>query len=166
MSRREPWSARALGRGAVAVFLLGVLAVFFNRAIIWYSPAEADMSSKSNLKWEFADGRKPERFIVARLDRIEKESGGIFGLRRSPSFADSLPDARILEGTATGPGAGGGAVSLRLPGPEVPSVRKGDRVAFGIVGANTCICVLAPPANVKDEQLPDWLSKQDCGPAR
>jgi hypothetical protein len=123
----------------------------------------AASTQPKNLKWEWPDGRKPDRFLAIGLTNVAKEGGGLFGIRRSPSFTDTLPDARVLEGkVATGP-LGGSPVRLRAPGGEIPGLSAGDRAAFGMIGDQVCICVLKVPAEVQDAQLADWTARQSCG---
>jgi hypothetical protein len=128
--------------------------------------AEATMSAnpeRTGLRWEGRDNRVPDRFLVLRVQRVEKEGGGLFGLRRSPSLAENLPDATILEGEEIGPSGNGARVTLHLPGADLPPVNRGDRVVLGVVGENACICVLAPPSHLADDQVAGWASSQPCG---
>ena len=120
----------------------------------------ADMKT---LKWEWPDKRKPDSFLVVALTGVSKEGGGLFGIRRSPSLADTLPDARILEGRIATRPPGGDLVRLRAPGAEIPELHTADRVAFGLVGDRVCICVLRVPPELTDSELPKWLAEQPCG---
>lgn len=116
-----------------------------------------------NLYWEGAADRQPRSFLIVTLTNTVKDAGGLFGIRRSPSFADSLPDAHVLEGRVeTGP-LGGNSVRLRAPGAEIPDLREGDRAALGMVSDLACICVLRIPAGMAEERLPNWLAQQRCG---
>jgi hypothetical protein len=116
-----------------------------------------------NLHWEGAADRKPASFLIVTIANFAKEGGGLFGIRRSPSFADALPDARVLEGRVTTGPLSGNTVRLRAPGAELPDLHRGDRAAFGMVSDQACICVLLVPADMTDAQLPDWLAHQRCG---
>jgi hypothetical protein len=114
------------------------------------------------LQWQGAADRSPSRFIAMRVGRIEKEGGGLFGIRNSPSLAGALPDARIVEGTPIGPR--GGAIKLRAPNGELPSgLASGARVVLGLVDDSHIICILAPPAETADEDLEAWAKTQPCG---
>jgi hypothetical protein len=116
----------------------------------------------TNLKWEWPGGREPDRFLAIGLTRVAKEGGGWFGIRRSPSLADSLPDATIIEGKVTSGMLRGSPVRLRAPGAEIPQLHAGDRAAFGMIGDHVCVCVLIVPSTVTDADLPDWLARQTC----
>jgi hypothetical protein len=132
---------------------------------ICYSPVEADMAPKNQdrtLNWEYPADRDPGQFLLVRIDDAEKEGGGIFGIRRSPSLAGAMPDAMNWTGTIVDGESSGDRVHIRVPGEDVPSVHKGDRVALGIVEGTTCICVLVPPANLDLAQARAWLAGQSC----
>ena len=116
-----------------------------------------------SLHWEGAADRNPSTFLIVTVTDIAKEGGGLFGIRRSPSFADALPDARVLEGRVTTGPLSGRDVRLRAPGAELPDLHRGDRAAFGLIGEEACICVLSVPSGMTDEQLPAWLAQQRCG---
>jgi hypothetical protein len=115
------------------------------------------------LHWEGAADRTPGNFLIVTLTDVAKEGGGMFGIRQSPSFADALPDARVLEGRVdTGP-LRGATVRLRAPGGELPDLHRGDRAAFAMVSDQACICVVHIPTGMRDDQLPNWLAQQRCG---
>lgn len=123
------------------------------------------MSSSQPLqfKWEGVAGRTPERFVVVRLERAAQEGGGLFGLRRTPSFIGNLPDAVVLEGKAVTGEAAGREVVLRAPGGELPALARGDRVALGLVEGSVCIGVLKVPAEISDAHAEEWAARQGCG---
>ena len=139
-----------LAAGALAVVIVGLEAM-------------AASTEPANLQWEWPADRRPDRFLAVQLSDFHKEGGGWFGIRRSPSLANSLPDARILEGKVLNGPLTGHAVRLRAPGGELPKLARGDRAAFGMVDDKTCICVLRVPANVAAPQLDEWLAQQSCG---
>jgi hypothetical protein len=116
-----------------------------------------------NLHWEGAADRQPGSFLIVILTNAAKEAGGLFGIRQSPSFADTLPDARVLEGRVEIGPLSGNSVRLRAPGAEIPDLHQGDRAAFGMVSDQACICVLLVPAGMTEERLPSWLAQQRCG---
>jgi hypothetical protein len=116
-----------------------------------------------SLRWEGAADRKPTGFLIVTLTDVAEEGGGLFGIRRSPSFADALPDAHILEGSVENGPLSGSIVRLRAPGAELPDLHRGDRAAFGMVSDQACICVLHVPPGMTKEQLLNWLAQQRCG---
>ncbi len=115
-----------------------------------------------SLKWEYPAGRTPERFLTIQLDKVEKEGRGFLGIRRSPSMADAMDDARLWTGTVADGDLGGSKVHIRVPGEDVPEAAKGDRVALGLVEGTICICVRKPPPNLDTAQTRSWLASQSC----
>ena len=120
-------------------------------------------SSRSDpLQWQGAADRTPVRFIAMRVGGVEKDGGGLFGIRNSPSLAGALPDARIVEGAAIG--EAGGPIKVRAPGGELPpGLGAGARVVLGMVDETHVICILAPPDDVADDALAAWAGTQSCG---
>lgn len=146
MTRSPRTSSRVIG---LAATLIGLMTMSF-------------AAEPKTLHWEGAADRKPDSFLIVTLTDIGKEGGGLFGIRRSPSFADALPDARVLEGrVATGP-LSGTSLRLRAPSAELPDLHRGDRAALGLVGDAACICVLHVPPGMTEDQLPGWLAQQRC----
>lgn len=119
-----------------------------------------------HLTWEWADGRKPERFLVVRVHKVAKDRGGPLGVGKSPSMAAALPDATNLEGSLIhgADGRSDATVALTLPGVEASSVSTGDRVALGIVSGDVCICVARAPRDLPDTGLAAWVGTIVCKP--
>lgn len=118
-----------------------------------------------NLAWEWPGDSKPDARMVVRVDNLTAQrDGGPFGLRRSPSIAASLPEPVELSGTVISGESdwAGRAISLVLPSAEIAGVRSDDRVALGVLGAGTCICVEKLPREIADHRLRSWLAAWDC----
>jgi hypothetical protein len=114
------------------------------------------------LAWQW--GGLAEHRILARVDRVEKEGGGLFGILRSPSMADSLPDARLVHASIVAGGEAGQEVVLRIPDRELPPTRAGDLLAVGYTADNRAICVERPPAGLAEDALQSWLGGWRCEP--
>lgn len=140
-----------------------VLAAGALAAALFATGAGVIAMASTELVWQGAAGRAPDRFMAVRIDGNEPEGGGLFGIQRSPSLAGALPDAHVLKATAIGPGAGGSTLSLRIPGGELPPLGQGDRALFGMVGEAICLCVLKPPEDVPPERFAKWAAGQPCG---
>jgi len=114
------------------------------------------------LTWEWAAERTPTSRILVEVSQIRKEGGGLFGLKKSPSIIENVPDGHILTGVVVLGDHVGRSVSLRMPGFEIPDISEGDRVGLGLIGEGICICVVPLPAGLSDSQLEDWLGAFRC----
>jgi hypothetical protein len=115
------------------------------------------------LVWQGAADRKPTRFLALRVDAVRKESGGLFGIGRSPSLAGSMPDARVVDGQAVSAEGKAVSIQLRAPGGELPAgLAQGGRLALGLVDATHVICMWVPPDSVTDADLPAWAAQLSC----
>ncbi len=100
--------------------------------------------------------------MAARVVKVERDSGGLFGIRNSPSMAGALPDPRVI--TATALGSDSGPLRVRVPGGELSEeVVVGNRVVVGLVDEAHVICILTPPPSLPDEGLTAWAKTQKCG---
>lgn len=147
-----------LARGALVALCYTVICLI---------PVEAAMAQTNPdlaLTWEYPAGRSAERFLMVRLGKVEKEGGGLFGIRRSPSMADALDDARLWTGTVVNGDLAGSAVHIRVPGVDVPEASQGDLVALGIAEGSICICVRKPPTDLDSARTHAWLASQTCLP--
>jgi hypothetical protein len=116
------------------------------------------------LRWEWPADRTAQARIAIRVDAIEPVSAGWFGLGRTPSIAENLPDPMRLRGAVVGTGQGDlrGTLAILLPRLELPALAPGDRAAIGVLG-RACICIAAIPPEVGESQLAEWLSRWPCG---
>jgi len=118
----------------------------------------------TTLKWEWPAGRKPEVRLALHLEQVEEQSTGLFGLGKSPSIVQNLPEPMHLAGEVlAGDAAKHGAhtIELVVPRKEIPGIGKADRVALGIVQEKICICIEKIPAEVSN--LDGWLAQWSCG---
>ncbi|KAA5605235.1 hypothetical protein F1188_11730 [Roseospira marina] len=121
-------------------------------------------SSKTlSLTWEWAADRAPTGRLLMEVTRIRKEGGGLFGLRKTPSLIDTMPEGHVVTGVVLqGDADVGRPVSLRMPGFEIPDIAAGDRVGLGLIGDETCICMVPVPADLAEEQIEGWLGSFAC----
>jgi hypothetical protein len=118
------------------------------------------MSSASDplrLSWQW--NRSPNHALSLVIDRIAPESGGLFGILRSPSLADALPDGQVLEGHVAAadilPLAS--AVVVRIPKRELPPLATGQHVAIGYTDDAAAVRIAATPAGLSAQAEADWL---------
>lgn len=117
----------------------------------------------TELTWEGAAGRRPERFAILRVTGVEAEGGGFLGLRRVPGLPGYMPDGHRLTGDVLAGGTAGGGIVLRAPGGMLAGLAPGATVALGLVAADRCICILRVPEGMAPEAAVDWAGTQPCG---
>ncbi len=123
------------------------------------NPVQDD--AKYELRWEWPAGRQPEKKLLGVVDRIEKQGDGLFGVGRSPSIAENLPDATRVSGRLIGL-PGNAVFSLVLPKLELGDIAKHDKVGLAIIGESACVCITKAPDGLDDEALRAWLKAWDC----
>lgn len=103
------------------------------------------MSADIELKWEWSAGRLPEQNLLVHVNAIRKISDGLFGVSRSPSLSDSLPDPQILKGTVvnTSNELDGKSISIVIPKLEIESIKSDGYAVLGLVDKSTCICIIS-----------------------
>ena len=117
--------------------------------------------------WQWRADRSLDQRAAVRLVSVERESGGLFGLGRSPSLGGALPDPRRVEAVVVAvdrPGtlATGERLRFRLPALELGDAAPGALMVIGIIG--TMVVCLAPvPTAIPEEGLADWLPEAPCG---
>jgi hypothetical protein len=118
----------------------------------------------SHYQWEWPADRKPHNRILVKINKLEKQGEGIFGVKNSPSIASNLPDAMVLEGIVVQSDTKMAEQSLVLTFPkiEIPDIAIGDKIALGIVENDVCICAEKLPASVEASQEAEWLSNWNC----
>lgn len=112
------------------------------------------------LTWQGAAGRRPQRFLVARVTGVEREGGGLLGVRRSPSL-NAVPDAHLVSAVTSGDT--GRALRLRVPGADAAGLAEGATIVVGVVEGGRYICLLRPPAGMAADAIPAWAAGQPCG---
>ncbi len=114
------------------------------------------MAADIRLNWEWPADRELSDKLVIKVTSIANHESGWFGLKRSPSIVEGVPDPVDLTGEILrgGRALAGQSVSLMLPRLELEGIIEGDIVAIGLLEATTCICLkkLADP----DEDLSTW----------
>lgn len=101
------------------------------------------MSADLELRWEWPADRQVQNKLLVRVTNIKEQGGGLFGINKSPSIADNLPDPVILTGTIikSSNNTDGKTVSIVVPKPEIESINSGDHGLFGLVNGSVCICI-------------------------
>lgn len=123
-------------------------------------------SRAAQITREWAHGRKPDRFIVVRVDKVAPDDGGLFGIGKSPSIAGSHPDPHKIEGEVVwGKGPDDASrVAVVVPGAEGRTIASGDRLAMGMLGPATTICILKAPADLPGTGFEAWVRTVECKP--
>jgi len=120
---------------------------------------------RQTFQWEWPADRTAEKFLLATVTSIEKQKTGLMGVNKSPSIADTLPDAHRITGTIIDGGKQFKKkyFSLLLPKVELGDVAVHDTVGLGIVENTICICISKVPDTAKgrDRQM-QWLSSWRC----
>jgi hypothetical protein len=110
------------------------------------------------LSWQW--NRPASHAVLVAVDSVAAESGGFFGILHSPSIADALPDAQVLNGRilATDGGSAGHSVTLRIPKHELPALAPGQHVAIGYTDDNAAVRIAAAPPGMTAEAEATWLT--------
>jgi hypothetical protein len=120
----------------------------------------------TRLGWEWRAERALEQRVGVRLTRVKRESGGLFGIGRSPSLGGSLPDAQVVRADVLavdrpGPAEVGNTIEFRIPKFELKGAESGTLVAIGIIGQNV-VCLAPAAAGVAASSFGSWLSEAPC----
>ena len=118
----------------------------------------------TTLTWEWPANRKPDARLAVRLEVVEEQGAGLFGIGKSPSIAENLPEPTRLDGevlAVSGNKPATHAIEVVVPRREIPGIGRGDRVAMGLVQGKTCSCIEKIPADVAN--LDGWLAQWSCG---
>jgi hypothetical protein len=110
-----------------------------------------------NLSWQW--NRPASHAVLVAVESIAPESGGLFGVLRSPSLADALPDAQILRGhVLMGDTAYvGRPLTMRIPRPELPQLAPGQNIAIGYTDDYAAVRIAAVPTNIATDAASAWL---------
>lgn len=116
------------------------------------------MAADIDLKWEFPADREANEKLLVKIEKIKKESGGLFGTKKSPSLVDAFPEATRVSGVILSEDKNikGKSVELVLPGLELEGIAKNGFAMLGLVDTNTCICIKPVESESVD------LSKVSC----
>lgn len=111
------------------------------------------MSADIEFTWQWPAERSAEQKILVQVDSINTSSGGLFSALKSPSLADTLPDAQVLSARVvnTDKVLDGKSITLLVPKLEIQSVEPGGYVVLGMVEETICICIT--PVDSKDVDL-------------
>ena len=111
------------------------------------------MSADIELQWEWPAERSSEQKILVQIEKIKAKGGGFFGIGKSPSIADNLPDAQVVSGKIlnTNERLDGKSFSLTVPKLEIESIKSGSYAVLGLVENTICICIT--PVASRDTNL-------------
>ena len=114
------------------------------------------MATDLNLKWEWPAQRQPQLKLVMMVNDLKAADKGWFGLKRSPSLVEGLPDPITLQGTVVkgDPSLLQKSIAVTLPKLEADFLSKGDLAALGVLDNHVCICIRKLQS--VDEDLSDW----------
>ena len=121
-------------------------------------------SSELELTWQWSAGRSPDHRILVSIKSLKEGDSGWFGINKSPSIADNLPDpmivnASVLEGPEDWVGR---EVVLVIPRPELGDIQSGDKVGLGVINNDTCICAVKSPTLSDESALKAWTASFEC----
>ncbi len=131
--------------------MISLLNNFFDRAalscIVFLSlmfSGGCAMSADVKLKWEWPADRTIEDKIVVKIKSIKKEGGGFFGLKKSPSLANSFPGPVIVTGSIENSNGSiqGKVVEVTVPQLEISGITEGDYAMLGLVETGICVCIV------------------------
>lgn len=102
------------------------------------------MSADIELNWEWPAKRAVEDRLLVKIESVKKESGGLFGIKKSPSLAASLPDPFVVNGVVMNTDSHLQGKSLKFVAPklELEGITSGSYVMLGLINHTTCICVV------------------------
>lgn len=114
------------------------------------------MATDLNLKWEWPAERQPTFKLVVAVSDVSEASSGWFGIKKSPSLVNGLPDPVTLKGTIVSDDAGlrNKTVTITLPKLEAGAISKHNFAAIGVLENDVCICIRKLQS--ADEDLSDW----------
>lgn len=114
------------------------------------------MATDLNLKWEWPAERQPALKLAVLVADVGAADKGWFGIKRSPSLVEGIPDPIELKGTVINGDRSllQKSITITLPRLEAESIGKGDFAAIGVLDNNVCICI--KKLATADEDLSDW----------
>lgn len=152
-------------RGASAVVL------FFGFILLVCSELKLDgvhamAQSTAKLGWEWRAKRALAQRVGIKIDRIKRESGGLFGILKSPSLGGSLPDPMEVDASIVAVDRPGlvdpvGTIRFRIPMMELNDAEAGTLAALGVIG-ETVVCFAPAPTGMTEDRLAEWLPDAPC----
>jgi hypothetical protein len=121
---------------------------------------------KTQLHWEWPDGREPSEKIAIVVSSIDSESTSFLGLAGSPSIGGNYSDPVIIKGSlivGQGDLQSQHEVYLRAPKIEMSEISIGENVAVGLTDENVAICVATIPTGIDIPAIEAWLESWTCG---
>jgi hypothetical protein len=105
-------------------------------------------SKAAQLTWEWPAGREAEHRVGVQVVDLSPASGGLFGVKKSPSLVSGFPEPMRLQGKALDDEGdwAGKSLEVIVPRSEIPEVKAGDKVTLGLVG-QVCIAVTKLPGS-------------------
>lgn len=115
------------------------------------------------VKWEWLSDRAIENKLLVKVEEVSKVSKGFFGIRASPSMADTLPEATdvIVSVVSGSEKLMGKTISVRMPGVEANKLKVGEYAAFALLNDDSiCVCVSVVPKDMG--AVNNWLENWNC----
>ena len=111
------------------------------------------MGADTELKWEWPANRPLTHKLLINVHSLEKQGGGLFGVKQSPSLVASVPDPFELKGVVIKADKPINAENIALIAPklEVENIKPGAYAVLGLVNDSTCVCIV--PVKNKDVDL-------------
>ncbi|WP_444943300.1 hypothetical protein ACJJIK_15760 [Microbulbifer sp. ZKSA006] len=103
------------------------------------------MSEDMELKWEWPAARKAEKTIVIEVTTLKPVGSGLFGLKKTPSFAANIPDPITISGIIQEQDSPLDGKTLKITAPklELGSLKTGEYATLGIINNDVCICIVS-----------------------
>ena len=106
------------------------------------------VSAEITLKWEWPADRSADSKLMIEVVKVTEEGDGLFGLKRSPSLVDNVPDPVTVHGIIVKQRSelDRKTVTVLLPKLELNNIKAQQFAVLGIVGNTTCICIKPIPS--------------------
>lgn len=117
------------------------------------------MSAEVELNWEWPADRPIEQKLVVKVDTVKPQKPGLFGFKKSPSFAANLPEPTTVRGRVVQAGSAldGKTIEVVAPQLEIGDLKAGEYAVFGVVNSTTCVCIV--PVNGPEADLSEVKCK-------
>ena len=113
------------------------------------------MATDINLKREWPAGRQPNQKLIVSIESTTKHRTGFFGVKKSPSLLEGIPDPVDLKGIIIGGDSSlkNKSITITLPRIELENSSEGGFLAIGVIEPNTCICLKTAASATEDLSL-------------